>query len=97
LANDLANASTPGYKADTSAQSSFGDLLLENSQTGAPIGSLGEGVQIAEVKTDLSQGPIKQTGEPLDVALNGDGFLAVATPQGTRYTRDGQLTVDGKG
>jgi flagellar basal-body rod protein FlgG len=39
LANDLANASTPGYKADNSEQASFSDLLLWNSSTGAPVGS----------------------------------------------------------
>ena len=97
LANDLANASTPGYKADRSAQSSFGDLLLSNTATGQTIGPLGLGVQIAETKTDLAQGPLVQTGEPLDVALQGPGFLAVQTAQGTRYTRDGQLAVDAKG
>jgi flagellar basal-body rod protein FlgF len=97
LANDLANASTPGYKADRAAQASFGDLLLENSQTGTPIGSLGEGVQIAQIKTDLSQGALQQTGEPLDVALNGPGFLSVQTPNGVRYTRNGQLTIGAKG
>ena len=97
LANDLANASTPGYKADRAAQASFGELLLENSATGQPIGPLGLGVHIAELKTDLAQGPVKQTDEPLDVALAGPGFLAVQTAQGTRYTRDGQLTVDAKG
>jgi flagellar basal-body rod protein FlgF len=97
LANDLANASTPGYKADRAAQASFGELLLENSASGQQIGPLGLGVHIAELKTDLSQGPIKQTGDPLDVALEGPGFLAVQTATGTSYTRDGQLTVDAKG
>src|SRR5512132_1024823 len=97
LANDLANASTPGYKADRASQASFGALLLENSASGQSIGSLGLGVQIAELKTDLSQGPTKQTGEPLDVVLAGPGFLTVQTAQGTRYTRNGQLNVDAKG
>ena len=46
---------------------------------------------------DLTQGALEQTGEPLDVALQGPGFLAVQTAQGTRYTRDGQLAVDGQG
>jgi flagellar basal-body rod protein FlgF len=97
LANDLANASTPGYKADRASQASFGDLLLENSASGQSIGSLGLGVRIDELKTDLSQGPTKQTGEPLDVAIAGPGFLSVQTAQGVRYTRNGQLTVDPKG
>jgi flagellar basal-body rod protein FlgG len=97
LANDLANASTPGYKADRSAQSSFEDVLLVNERTGEPIGSLPFGTAISEVRTDLSQGPMKETGEPLDVALDGDGFFAVKTPTGVRYTRDGQFDVDAKG
>jgi flagellar basal-body rod protein FlgF len=97
LANDLANASTPGYKADNSEQASFSDLLLWNSSTGAPVGSLSMGSRITKVVTDLSQGPLQSTGNPLDVALAGAGFLAVSTGSGVRYTRDGQLVVDGRG
>jgi flagellar basal-body rod protein FlgF len=97
LANDLANASTPGYKADNSEQASFSDLLLWNSSTGAPVGSLSMGSRITHVVTDLTQGPLQSTGNPLDVALDGPGFLAVATGSGVRYTRDGQLLVDARG
>jgi flagellar basal-body rod protein FlgG len=97
LANDLANASTPGYKADRTAQASFGDMLLANSVTGQSIGPLGLGVEIAEKKTDLSQGPMQQTGEPLDTALSGPGFYVVKTAQGTSYTRNGQFTLDPTG
>jgi flagellar basal-body rod protein FlgF len=97
LANDLANASTPGYKADNSEQASFSDLLLWNSSTGAPVGSLSMGSRITKVVTDLSQGPLQSTGNPLDVALDGAGFLAVSTGSGVRYTRDGQLVIDGRG
>jgi flagellar basal-body rod protein FlgG len=97
IANDLANASTPGYKSDTAVQSSFGSMLLENTATGQQIGSLGLGAQITRVVTDMNPAPLKQTDEPLDVALDGQGFLTVQTPQGRRYTRDGQLVVDGGG
>jgi flagellar basal-body rod protein FlgG len=97
IANDLANASTPGFKADRSTQHSFGDLLLQNTANGQTIGTLGLGAQIGSTLTDLSQAPLEQTGEPLDVALNGQGFFAVQTPQGTRYTRDGQFTLDPTG
>ena len=97
LANDLANANTPGYKADRSTQSSFGDLLLQNSATGQQIGSLGLGVGISKTTVDLTQGVLTQTGENLDVALQGPGFLSVQTPTGTAYTRDGQLAVDAQG
>lgn len=91
IANDLANSSTPGYKADRSSQRSFGDLLLENSATGQPIGPLGLGAEIGRTVTDLSQAPIRSTGEPLDFAIDGQGFFALRTPQGIRYTRDGQF------
>jgi flagellar basal-body rod protein FlgG len=97
LANDLANASTPGYKADNSEQASFSDLLLWNSSTGAPVGSLSMGSRITKVVTDLSQGPLQSTGNPLDLALAGPGFLAVSTGAGVRYTRDGQLVLDSTG
>ena len=90
IANDLANASTPGYKPDRAAQSVFGALLLQNRQTGAQVGPLYLGARIAELRTDLTQGPLQQTDNPLDVAIHGDGFFSVQTPDGTRYTRNGQ-------
>ena len=97
ISNDLANASTPGYKPDNAEQSSFADLLLWNSSTGAPVGSLSMGSRITKVVTDLTQGPLQNTGNPLDVALEGSGFFAVQTSSGVRYTRDGQFVVDGRG
>ena len=93
IANDLANASTPGYKPDRATQRSFGNMLLHNTRTGAPVGTLGHGVRIDGMSTDLSPGPIRETGEPLDFAIAGDGFFAVQTPGGLRYTRNGQFTV----
>jgi flagellar basal-body rod protein FlgG len=97
VANDLANASTPGYKADRSMQAGFGDLMLQNTRTGAAIGNASEGVVIAATATDLSQAPLRETGQPLDVGLQGDGFLAVRTAAGTSYTRNGQLALDASG
>jgi flagellar basal-body rod protein FlgG len=97
IANDLANASTAGYKPDRSAQASYGDVALANTQTGQDVGSLGFGTAISQIKTDLSGGPLKETDQPYDLGLSGDGFFAVQTPQGTRYTRDGQLQVDAQG
>jgi len=55
------------------------------------------GTQITRIVTDLSQAPLSQTGDPLDIALNGDGFFTVSTPDGIRYTRNGQLTEDAQG
>jgi flagellar basal-body rod protein FlgF len=89
LANDLANSSTPGYKADRAEQRSFQDVLLTNTRTGAAVGPVGPGAFISRQNTDLTAAPLKETGEPLDFAVTGDGFFAVRTPQGVRYTRNG--------
>lgn len=92
LANDLSNVSTAGYKADRVSQRSFGSLLLSNTQTGQAIGALGLGSEITKFRTDLRQAPLKQTDEPLDLAITGAGFFAVQTPAGVRFTRDGSFT-----
>ena len=97
IANDLANASTPGYKADRAVQGSFGDLMLRNTQTGAQVGPLGMGSRIERQVTDLTAAPLRETGEPLDFAVEGDGFFAVSTAQGVRYTRDGQFSAAANG
>jgi flagellar basal-body rod protein FlgF len=75
----------------------FSDLLLWNSDTGTAVGSLSMGARVRKVVTDLSQGPLQTTANPLDVALDGPGFLAVSTGLGVRYTRNGELVIDGDG
>jgi flagellar basal-body rod protein FlgF len=97
IANDLANASTPGYKADRTAQHSFAELLLANRQTGATIGSLGTGVSIARQVTDFAPQSVRETGEPLDFAVLGEGFFGVQTQEGLRFTRNGRFMADGTG
>jgi flagellar basal-body rod protein FlgG len=97
LANDLANVSTPGYKSDRVTQRSFGEILLANSRSGTPIGRLGEGVRIDKSITDLRSQALRETGDPLDLAIEGDGFFAVRTPQGIRYTRNGAFSTDARG
>jgi len=97
LANDLANSSTPGYKADRAEQRSFKDVLLTNTATGATVGPIGLGAFIARQNTDFTPAPLKDTGQPLDFAVEGDGFFAVRTPQGVRYTRDGSFQAAANG
>jgi len=97
IANDLANSSTPGYKADRAVQGSFGNMLLQNTQTGQTVGPLGNGARIDRQVTDLTAQPLKETGEDLDFAIAGDGFFAVQTPQGVRYSRNGQFTAAANG
>src|SRR3954453_17271948 len=97
IANDLANASTPGYKADRSTQRSFGDLLLANTVSGQTVGPLGLGAQIDSIVTDTTAAPLRETGEPLDFAIQGDGWFGIRTPQGIRYTRNGQFALSPQG
>jgi len=97
LSNDLANASTPGYKPDGSPQHSFGEVLLANTQGAVAIGSVDEGVALGKTYTDMTPASMQETGEPLDFAIAGSGFFAVRTPQGIRYTRDGQFTASAQG
>lgn len=97
LANDLANASTPGFKASSSVQQSFGELLLHNTANGQSIGSIQTGVALEKGVTDMTQGPLESTGNPLDFAITGSGFFAVKTASGTQYTRNGQFTKNNQG
>jgi len=97
IANDLANSSTAGYKADRVTQRAFADLLLSNTATGQSIGGLTMGVAADRMVTDTSPQPVRDTGEPLDLAIAGEGWFAVQTPQGTRYTRNGQFTAAADG
>ena len=97
IANDLANASTPGYKADRATQASFGELMLRHSATGRLVGPTSMAVRIDRVNTDFSPAPIRETGEPLDLAIEGQGFFAVRTPDGVRYTRNGQFAASAQG
>ncbi len=97
LANDLANASTPGFKPDETPQHSYGAVLMANTEGGAAIGSVNEGVALGKAFTNMTPGTMQETGEPLDFAIEGSGFFAVKTPQGVRYTRDGQFTTSAQG
>ena len=95
LTHNLANASTNGFKQDGLA---FQDsLVVELRSGGAAIGSMGYGPDRKTAFTDFGRGAITPTGNPMDVALSTQqGFFAVQTPQGTRYTRNGSFTlVDG--
>ncbi|HVR04414.1 MAG TPA: flagellar hook-basal body protein [Solirubrobacteraceae bacterium] len=97
LSNDLANASTPGYKADYTPQRSFGELLLQNTATGQKVGTLSTGVALGKTYTNMEPAGLMTTNEPLDFAIAGAGFFAVRTPQGVRFTRDGQFSASAQG
>jgi flagellar basal-body rod protein FlgF len=97
ISNDLANASTPGYKPSSSVEQSFGSLLLQNTANGQTIGSIDTGVNVSKGQANLSQGPMESTGRALDFGVQGTGFFAVRTAEGVQYTRNGQFSVSSKG
>ena len=97
IANNLANATTAGFKGDTAVGEAFPSLLINQLQTGATIGKLGLGSRITEVATDGSQGALRQTGGTYDLAIAGDGWFSVQGPNGVAYTRNGAFTTDAKG
>ena len=110
IANNLANANTPAFKRD---QQVFQEYLTANekppqgTQIPRDVASLesfynmqGGDKSFVDVKgtyTDFSQGGLKATGNAFDVAIDGKGFFEVATPQGVKFTRAGNFTLDGNG
>jgi len=96
LSNNLANLSTPGYKSDYTTQRDFASLLWNNRSTGSQIGTWSAG-PVTQSQSDFTQGSLSMTGNKYDLALEGNGFFQVRTPQGIAYTRNGGFTVDSRG
>lgn len=110
LTNNLANANTNGFKKEGATSQSFDAVLaykIKDSSEGyrlaKRIGTNHPGVKVGEGYTDFSQGPLKTTGNPFDLALTDSGFFAVeftnkAGESSVKYTRDGNftLTEDGR-
>jgi len=105
VSNNLANVNTTGFKKGRAA---FEDLLYQtvrqpgaqtSQQTQAPSGlMLGTGVRVVATEKSFTQGNLSQTGNALDIAINGRGFFQVQMPDGTMaYTRDGTFQVDSQG
>jgi flagellar basal-body rod protein FlgF/flagellar basal-body rod protein FlgG len=90
VANNIANLDTTGYKADGSL---FEEFLSSAARSGQNNGRVSF-VLDRGVWHDMSQGPVQRTGNPLDVAIDGDAFLVVQTPRGERYTRNGSLQIN---
>jgi flagellar basal-body rod protein FlgF len=106
LTNNMANASTPGFKEDQSTLRSFPEILLERMNTqkngGPKIGSLSTGVYMQETIPRFIQGDNKETDNKTDMALTNIGtgsvFFTVQDPSGQqRYTRNGNFTLDADG
>ncbi len=105
IAHNLANVNTTGFKK---ARAEFQDMVSVGLRTaGAPAdkasvvpsgGQVGLGIRVAAIQRLFSQGDFQATGNPLDLAIEGDGFFQVKLPDGTTaYTRDGSFKLDAEG
>ncbi len=99
ISNNLANVNTPGFKRDFLADTAYPEApMYRVAQGGASfIGTLGFGVGTPTVHTDFTQGSLRTTDNPLDVALIGEGYFVVDGAQGERYTRSGHFFRDAEG
>ncbi|MCS7050159.1 MAG: flagellar hook-basal body protein, partial [Thermomicrobium sp.] len=96
LSTNLANIDTPGYKQDESTIRDFQQLLLLRIGDGeaSPVGVLSTAVRWDRPQIDTRQGALVETGRPFDLAIAGNAFFAVQTPDGVEYTRDGRFQLD---
>jgi flagellar basal-body rod protein FlgF len=90
IANNLANASTPGFKGE---EMLFSQYLVRPTGNSSPLAF----VEDSGTARDLRQGPISKTNNPLDLAISGQGYFALQTPLGARYTRNGHFQLDSQG
>lgn len=90
LANNIANLSTPGFKAERMLFQEFLTHPTDGSDPSSYVVSQGNA-------RDMTQGALTHTSNPLDVGLNGAGFMTVTTPSGDQYTRNGHLQLDNQG
>lgn len=110
VANNIANANTGGYKKDSVICQSFPSMLIsrlgdtkvdaQGHEVVMPpvvIGPLGTGAVVKDIVTDHSAGNIQLTNNPTDVALSEEGYFVVQTPQGERFTRDGEFKINSQG
>lgn len=101
VANNLANADTSGFKRDVHTVQSFREVLLDRIEArpsyGRGIGYLGFGASSGPMTVDFSSGGIQTTGNPLDLAIEGDGFFVIETPSEVCLTRDGSFTLNSLG
>jgi flagellar basal-body rod protein FlgG len=103
VSNNLANLNSTGFKRAVAHTTDVGYQAGLNAPVG-PDGTtvrvlgIGEGTQLADVHHDFLPGALQATGNPLDIAIQGDGFFSVRMPDGTLgYSRDGSLNIDGEG
>ena len=91
LAHNVANADTPGFRA---LRPVFADYVARQDRAAVPPGGRPVAyVQDRATWRETEQGPMQTTGNPLDLAITGEGFFAVETPRGERFTRAGRFSI----
>ena len=109
MTNNLANANTIGYKKEGATSQAFDDILAykikdtsESPNTARKLGSMSMGVKIGENYTDYGQGSMRETGNPYDLAIAGNGFFTIEYTNksgvtSTKYSKDGSFTLNKEG
>lgn len=109
ISNNMANVNTTAFKKDRTIFRAFPEMNIHRIHDPVPagldkvvdprpfIGMMGTGVMLDEVNTDFNQGHLITTSNPLDLAIRGEGFFQVQTPEGIRYTRDGSFSLSSNG
>ena len=107
ITNNITNVDTIGYKKDYMLTRSFEDVLIERINDpnflGARFGATNDvgdhnwGLYVDEIVTSFGQGNLEQTNQKNELAIQGEGFFVVNTPEGERYTRAGNFRVDSEG
>jgi len=101
IARNIANAQVSGHKGETLVFRSFPDLLFskqaafipDKTEANRTTGRLGTGVGVDWDYLNFEPGPMVHTGVPTDLSIDGDGFFAVQTPRGERYTRNSEFQI----
>jgi flagellar hook protein FlgE len=93
IGNNVANANTVGFKG---SQAQFADVFA-NAISGSAGGAAGIGVAVTAIQPEFTQGNITTTNNPLDMAINGNGFFRLDTNGSITYSRNGQLHLDKDG
>ena len=100
VANNIANAATPGFRRQVAVNEGFNEILLRSMRHPFRLDAErapGGGQKLVETFTDVQSGNVVVTEDPLNIALQGPGFIAVDTPHGERFTRNGKLAVGANG
>jgi flagellar basal-body rod protein FlgF len=97
ISQNLANVMTPGYKRSIPVAGSFGQYIDSATDVAGAASNPALSRFQEQTVIDPSAGTLRQTGNPLDVAIDGEGYFEVLTESGSAYTRQGTLRVDSRG